>query len=220
MVHNARTNYRNADAAGDDQMKRDLVLSDVAKLIVSNPDRVLTHLKSAGVKINGTPSRSELSKITAQAMMGSQKFATEIAREIISGATMSCDGCTGKGEALSAAACPPGWYQSYYGHCQKLKKGQAQAADGEDEKVDVGAIANAASTLTSAFGSIFGGKKRNKDKIAAEKENVQAAKDLQTKTETIATGGKSNVGKILLIITGSALLVGGIAWAFVRFRKG
>lgn len=218
MVHNARVNYRNADASGNDKMKRDIVLSDIAKLIVSNRDRVITHLKSVGVKINGTPSKGELAKITAQAMMGSQKFAQEIAKEIVAGTTMSCDGCAGKDQALSAAGCASGWYMNYYGQCIKSKKAQAtNAADGD--AVQVEDVAKAASLLTSMFGKIFGGKKRNSDKVAAEKENAQAAKDLQTKTETISTGGKAHVMKIVLISTGILLFVSGVTWLIVRYNN-
>lgn len=213
MVHNTKSNYLNADAAGDDKMKRDIVLSEVAKMIVANPGKVLEHLKASGVKVNGSPDGQKLASIVAQTMRGSKQFAQLMAKDIAAGAgNLNCNGCQ-----YSAAACPPGYTQNYFGQCFKNKKAGGHAADGE--KVDAGEVLGAASVLMNAFGSVFGGKDKNKE--TADKTNATAEKELKAKTETVGRPAKKpvNVMKIVAISIGVAIVIGGSIWIFKAVKK-
>ena len=185
MEHNARSNYLSADAAGDEAMKRDIILSEIAKLIVKSPEKVLSNLKASGVKVNGNPSNDQLLKIVSQSLMGSQSFAQLIAKDIAT--------ANGRTSAMSADSQP---------------------------QVNPEELLGAVSTITGAIGTIFGGKKNNKDKDAAKKDNEQAEKDLKTKTNTVGkpAEGKSNLTRNIAIGIGIAIVVGGVLW-FVVPRK-
>ncbi len=91
MKHNLYKNYMSADGSGDNKMKRDILLSEIAKIIVLKPWLVRNHLLTEGFKVSNNPSRSELVNAVSNAMYAKPKFAYRMACEILSG-NFSADG--------------------------------------------------------------------------------------------------------------------------------
>lgn len=190
--HDLKSNYRNADAAGDDKMKNDILMSEVARIIVSSPNRVIEHLNSTGFKVNGMPSASRLSEIVAIAIKESPKFTGRLAADIASGASFSASGCG------------PGFVQTYSGVCVPAKRGSkpmaadgmvgvnpAEIANSASKNIDPKQVADSVSTLTTALGRIFGGIKRRRD----EKRSGSAAPNPAPRNPTKELQGKVNAAK-------------------------
>lgn len=83
MTHNFIANYHSADGAGDEKMKEDMIMSEIAKMIVHYPHRVVMLLRGVGVKIKSNPSRATLVAATTEAMHNSPVFAKEIMLDIV-----------------------------------------------------------------------------------------------------------------------------------------
>lgn len=104
LVQDSKSNWSAADASGDEKLKRDILMSEVAKLIVNNPKRVTDRLTEVGVKVNGAPNSKLLTKVVSQTMLNSPKFAKAIASDIVSGygtPSMSSDGDAGASQKVS-----------------------------------------------------------------------------------------------------------------------
>lgn len=215
MNHDLNSNYRNADASGDEKMKNDILMSEVARLIFKSPKRVLEHLTATGFKVNGMPSSNRLSEIVAAAIKTSPKFTGLIASDIASGATFSATGCG------------PGMVQNYFGTCVPAKRGsRPMAADGQvdPKQLDPKAVADSVSTLTNALGKLFGGIKRRRD----EKKGTGSApapspapanpqKELQGKVNAMKGEQQNpNLVRNIAIGIGIAIVIGGVVWYFKR----
>ncbi len=170
LNHNLMKNYHSADGAGDDKMKYDILTSEIAKLIVNNPARVMElineHSKN---KISGTPSRRSLVKLTSSALQNSMDFSKAIAQEITAPQALANKGAG----SLSADATTP---------APGVTVGQ------------VGELAGGLAGLVSGLGDLFGGKKKAAAKTAtavaeAEKAKAEAEKALYEKTKAIGGGG-------------------------------
>jgi hypothetical protein len=83
MNHNKVANFMSANGSGDHKMKRDILLSEIAKIIVGNPRLVVFHLRESGFKIENNPSNSTLVTVVSNALNKSKKFATKMAHEIL-----------------------------------------------------------------------------------------------------------------------------------------
>lgn len=105
LSHNLKDNYLAAEGTGNAKMKRDILLSEIAKLIVKRPDRVVVLLKQAGLSQEGAPQYKDLVKLTARGLGKSKAFAKMITAEIIGKpVTVSADGAINYGDTLAAAA--------------------------------------------------------------------------------------------------------------------
>lgn len=83
MKHNLKSNLMSGNRSNDPKVKSAIVMSEIAKLIVSNPDRVVKHLNDVGFTITGRPSQRKLVKYTSMAIGNSKKFSMAIAKDII-----------------------------------------------------------------------------------------------------------------------------------------
>ena len=83
MNHNKVANFMSANGSGDHKMKRDILLSEIAKIIVGHPKLVVFHLRESGFKIENNPSKSTLVTTVSNALNKSKKFATKMANEIL-----------------------------------------------------------------------------------------------------------------------------------------
>lgn len=109
MNHNTASNFMNANGSGDSKMKRDILLSEIAKIIVGNPRLVVFHLRNSGFKVENNPSKSTLVTIVSNALNKSKKFATKMAHEIL-GNTYGATGDVAAGDAITTpivSAAPP-----------------------------------------------------------------------------------------------------------------
>lgn len=229
MTHNAKVSYSNADGAGDEKMKRDIILSEIAKFIIKHPKRVISHLAEVGVKVKG--GRKHLVKAVSDAMHHSPKFAELMASDLAKDNQRSASGdefsASGDRKKKKAA-------RKEKRRIKKLDKNGKEVVVDEivdvDENgtivdsgaVDVGALAGAASTIKNAFGNIFGGKKKKAAAAQAEKDRAQAEKDLLDKTNAVSNTTpdlESHLTRNILIGVGVALVIGGSIWAFVHFKK-
>ena len=56
MKHNIIHNYLSANGAGEQSMERDIIISEIAKLIVDNPERVKLLLQQNGFSVQDNTS--------------------------------------------------------------------------------------------------------------------------------------------------------------------
>lgn len=78
-------NFMSADGSGDHAMKRDVLISEIAKIIVSSPRKVMGHLKLYGFAIKQNASTDELATAVSKALQKSPRFALKMAHEILGG---------------------------------------------------------------------------------------------------------------------------------------
>lgn len=71
-----------ADGVGDSKMKSDIVLSEIAKLIVIKPDVVITYLNKSGFNVSPKTGTRSLIRKVGDAIGKSKQFATYMAEEI------------------------------------------------------------------------------------------------------------------------------------------
>lgn len=81
MNHNLAQNYFNA--AGDVNMKRDIVLSEIAKKIYTDRQGVIDQLKLTGFSVPDKVSDDTLVKMVASALSRSKRFATLLTEKIV-----------------------------------------------------------------------------------------------------------------------------------------
>ena len=210
MNHNLKNNYMNANGSGDTKMKKDILMSEVAKLIVNRPDKVAEHLRKAGYKISGRPSQRQLVKYTSDALHGSKKFATLIAKDIVgNGENYSVDYGALIDTGVKAGA----------------EAGKAQPAPPKDW----GAILGGASGVVSGLGGLFGGKKKAqadtaKAKAEAEAAKAEAAKALAEAAKGVRRskggGGGDNTGLYIgIAVAVAVVVVAGIIFMVIRARR-
>ena len=203
MTHNLNANYHSADGAGDEKMKQDIIMSEIAKMIVNRPDRVVTHLNEIGIAFKKTPNRRLLVKAVAHGMHSSKRFAVNMMTDIAGGDTMEASGTNGS--KLKTRRTNVGATND-----SQLSADSGAATTGGGGGINYTDLTKSVSVLTGAIGNIFGGIKKRKDKKGAIKQKNTAEKDLLTKTEIINDGGekKSHIGRNIAIGVGLALAVG------------
>lgn len=95
VKHDLRGNYFSANGSGDARMKRDILMSEIAKLIVHRTDEVASLLNKYGIRTSARPTYRELTKKVARGLHQSQKFSQEIANMVAGGRKRrSADGTT------------------------------------------------------------------------------------------------------------------------------
>ena len=95
VKHDLRGNYFSANGSGDARMKRDILMSEIAKLIVNRTDEVVALLGKYGIKSSARPTYRELIKNVTKGLHRSQKFSLEIANMVAGGRKRSsADGTT------------------------------------------------------------------------------------------------------------------------------
>lgn len=113
MEHNLDANYHNADGAGDEKMKKDIIMSEIAKMIVNRPDRVITHLNEIGIVFKKTPNRRLLVKAVTHGMHSSKRFTVNMMTDVAGGGPKN--GKMMSAEGGGAMECPPGSRRYYFG---------------------------------------------------------------------------------------------------------
>ena len=206
MTHNLKGNYRSADGSGDADMKTDILMSEIAKLIVHQPDAVGALLNKHGIAVGAKPSNKQLINQVTEGLHRSQQFASDMAGLIVSG-----------GMKMSAS----GRTYNAPGDTTEVKK-----------DIDYAALIGNSAELVKGLGSTFGGKKKAKANAAATKaeiERLNAEAELEKAKAKNAlkgavkgvSGGKDmgdNIGLYIAIAVGVASLTGIGIWWF-KFRK-
>lgn len=202
MQHNFHKNYHNASGLGDADVKRDILMSEIAKLIVYKPEEMSGMLKKYGIKISDKPTQRELTRQMAEGMYRSQNLAEEVSQEIAGGS------------------------KEFHGD------GATATDTTKKDSVDYAALVGNAAELVKGIGTTFGGKKKAKSQKAAteaEIKRLKAEADLEKlkamgalkKAVKGVSGGKdmeSNIGMYIGIGLGVAAVVGFAIYWF-KFRK-
>lgn len=91
--HEPGKNYFMANGAGDTDMKTDILMSEISKLIVNNKPRVVELLNQNGVQTSSGISTNSLSDKVGESLYGNPQFAKAIAAELVqSGSKLNADG--------------------------------------------------------------------------------------------------------------------------------
>jgi len=85
LQHNLMKNYHSANGMGDSKMRSDILVSEIAKMVVNHPRRVIQNLNRTGFPTSAGVSRGRLVKIVSHALHKSKRFARAIAADIASG---------------------------------------------------------------------------------------------------------------------------------------
>lgn len=105
LQHNVKGNFMNAAGFGSDRLKEDIILSEIAKLIVVKPDVIVGYLNEAGLPVKGIPSKNKLVDLVTKGIGVSKKFATLLAKEMIgAGTQLNGDGDSGGSQDWGAMA--------------------------------------------------------------------------------------------------------------------
>lgn len=84
IQHNIKSNYMSAAGSGDRQMAFDILLSEIAKLIIYRHKVVIQELKNAGYAVKSDkPSNSELIRLVSEGLYSNPEFAKAIARQMM-----------------------------------------------------------------------------------------------------------------------------------------
>lgn len=216
MRHNLMSNYHNADGVGDEEMKKDILTSEVGKLIVKYPERIIENLEAENFRVSafvkrysrGRIAQRILVRLVTNALYESKSFAKRIADDILSGDYSFC------GDAKECNFC-----------CASSSCAFAQDGDaGKKPKMTLETGLGLASGILSGLGDIFAGKKgrkakTEKAKYEAEKAKAEAEKALHEKTKTLSKGDKkapiglyAGIGVAIAVGIGAVILI-------VRMRK-
>lgn len=180
--HQPGKNYFMANGAGDTDMKTDILMSEIAKLIVNNKTRVVQLLNDSGVKTSSGITISSLSDKVAKALYGNIKFAEAIAAEIVqSGTKLNADGTT-------TPAKPKKSFSDILAEVSTTGKN----------------LADAAKNVKDLIGNVFGGKNKNESQATTSQEN------LKSQTEAVNKINDSGIGAAgyILIALGISTAIG------------
>ena len=191
-------NYLSANGAGDTNMASDILTSEVAKQIVSNPEIVVDLLNEYTTeKVAEGTSAIKLGRLTSDALFKSKGFATAIAEEIVADNGMAY---SGEGDTQPTTT-------------NLTKKNRSTTR----RKIDYSALLQNTSSLVSGLGRLFGGKKgraqlgdadaqqRNDDAKAALLEKIKALRPQKT-----------NVGMYVAVAVGISAVIGTIIYVATR----
>lgn len=131
VAHDLKNNYHNA--TGDAKMKRDIIMSEIAKLIVNRPDEVVALLEKYDLKVPKKPTHKHLVKAVSHGLHKSKKFAADIAILIVGKKELSADGdkTTDYSSLLGSASDLVNGLGNLFGG---KKKAKAQKAANEAER--------------------------------------------------------------------------------------
>lgn len=154
-AHNLKNNYLNA--SGDDRMKRDILMSEIAKLIVSRTNDVVGLLRKAGFNVPEKPKQKHLVKAVVNGMHKSKRFTSEIMRMIAKGEKrVSADGTTSDyGSILGSASDLINGAGNLFGG-KKKAKAQAAASEAERKKLEAEAALEKIKGENALMGAVKG----------------------------------------------------------------
>ena len=213
MKHNLKNNYHNAEGVGDEDMKREILLSELAKLIVYSPGRVVSALRRAGIFVPEKTRKAQLVSMTSNALYKSKKFATLLVNFIIeSNLSFGAKGNPTKKRF--------DWGDHRAEGNPTTSEDMIAAPPPEKEKFDWYKLLADSAKLVNGFGVLFGGKARadadsERAKADAAAINAQVNKDLLDHVDAIErlNGTQPNVGLYvgiavgLLVVTGVVVLI-------------
>lgn len=201
MTHNLHQNYFSATGAGDGKMKRDILLSEIAKKIYTDRQGVINNLKVTGFGVPKQVDDQTLVKMVASALNRSKRFAKIMAKDVVM-ASYSADGK----------------YYNLWGMFEGKNKAKSGTPTGspptDSQKTDFGKLFSDASKIVGGIGSIFGGKKRAEaDKAASEAEKMRAEAELTEKLAAIKQTEKPGSTVVYWVLGG--LVFAGVAGTLI-----
>lgn len=108
LKHNLPGNIMSADGTKDPDMKRDIIISELAKLIAVKPHVVIAYLRASGVKVSENASSSTLVRLVSNTVPKSPQFTALIAEEMI-GRGRASRYMNNDGEAPPSGGSGNGW---------------------------------------------------------------------------------------------------------------
>ncbi len=85
MQHDIAGNFERAYRSGDIKSKKDILFSEIAKMITIAPSKVISLLNSCGIETKNNLSNSQIVKAVTEAIYKNQKFANCLTNEILKG---------------------------------------------------------------------------------------------------------------------------------------
>lgn len=198
------SNFAGSMFAKDKNMTKDVILSEVHKLIDKNPDVLIATLKESDVKVKDRYSKKELISLTVENLYDNDKFRMNVSKLIGNGYSSNYSSADGN-------------------FVDKLKGifggGDSTSTDAKSVGTDsVGKVGTGAATggvvgaVAGAVNSIFGFAKSKSD------AKTQKEADKQKLIQSMLDDSNKKRNYLPIIIISSVLLIGGIV-AYVSLKK-
>jgi len=193
------SNFSGGVLSNDRDMTKDVVLSEVHKILDKSPEVLIETLNSSGQAVSKNVSKKDLVHLTVENLYENPKFRDNISALIILGNETNYNNLDGDGSVMD-----------------KLKglfsKGGADAGSGgvNAPKVTVGA--DPISAIAGAIGSIFSFAQSSKDRKAAKEA------DKRKLQMSLLGGDDKKINWLPIVLIGGILLIGG-AVAYVSLKN-
>ena len=184
---NMMSNFSGAVLSNDKEMTKDVVLSEVHKILDKSPEVLIETLNKSGQAISKNASKKEIVHLTVENLYDNPKFRENISALIITGNENQYNNADG----------------ALMGKLQGLFGGGGSGGDGSSApKVTVGA--DPISAIAGAIGSVFSFAKAGKDAKSAkeaDKRKLQMA--------LLGEDGSKKTNWLPIVLIGGILLIGG-----------
>lgn len=189
---NLMSNFEGSVLSQDKSMTKDILLSEIYKILDKKPSVLIDALNESGIKTSNSISKESLVDKVVDALYDSEKFRSNLAK-VISNGYSNADG-------------------NFLGKVKGAFSKTTSDTDTDTDSPSVNVGASPIGAIAGAIGSVFSfgaSIKQGKNQKEADKQQLRMA----------LLGGESKKTNWLpIVIIGGVLLIGGIV-AFVSLRK-
>lgn len=195
------SNFAGSMFAKDKNMTKDVILSEVHKLIDKNPDVLIATLKESDVKVKDRYSKKELISLTVENLYDNDKFRMNVSKLI--GGGYSSNYSSADGKFIDKL-------KGIFGGSDSTSTDAKSDGNSTAPKVNIGA--DPISAIANAVGSIFGTVGKFKE------AKTQKEADKQKLIQSMLDDSNKKRNYLPIVIISGVLLIGGLV-AYVSLRK-
>lgn len=193
------SNFSGSIMSNDKEMQKDIILSEIHKILHKNPKSLIEALKNAGVDVPSRISNKHLVHLVVEAVYENAKFRENIALLIAENQTSNFSNANG--ELVDKI-------KSFFS-----KSGEASSSESTDSKGGVAVGGGVVGAVAGAVNSIFG--------FAKSKADAKTQKEADRQKLLLSLSEEKKKSNLMpIIIIASVLLIGGaIAIVSLRSKK-
>jgi len=198
---NMMSNFSGGVLSKDRDMTKDVVLSEIHKILDKSPEVLIETLNSSGQAVSKNVSKKDLVHLTVENLYENPKFRDNISALIIEGNETNYNNLDGDGSFMNKLQ---GLFNKGGGGAD------ASSGGGSAPKVTVGA--DPISAIAGAIGSIFSFAQSGKDRKAAKES------DKRKLQMSLLADDDKKTNWLPIVLIGGILLIGG-AVAYVSLKN-
>lgn len=211
MIYEGDTfhNFAGSMFSADKNMTKDVLFSELHRLIDTEPEVVAKTLKNSGVYVPNKPNKKKLIHLTVENLYENKAFRSNISNVIgskMGSSDINYSNIIGDGATRSANV------NKVAVDSGKLKVGGSTATQGVGKVIGGGASSGVIGAVSGAVDSIFGFAK-SKTEAKTQKEA-----DKQRLIQSLIQNKQGKTNWLPIVLISSVLLIGGII-AIVELRK-